>query len=105
MIKILISKEDFVSYMNDIKAVNDYQKDLNDLFNKHNIEGYLFQPDCIDTAVKLLELVMEDSDGWISYYCWDLDFGRCYEDGMILDESGCNIKLKTIDDLYRILQK
>lgn len=48
---------------------------------------------------------MEDTDGWISYFCWDLDFGRCYEDGMILDESGCNIKLKTIDDLYRILQK
>lgn len=105
MILILISKEDFVSCINEIKAAIDYQNDLNKLFSKHNVDGYLFQPDCTDTTVKLLELIMEDTDGWISYFCWDLDFGRCYEDGMILDECGSNIKLSTVDDLYKILMR
>ena len=41
MILILISKEDFVSCINEIKAAIDYQNDVNKLFSKHNVDGYL----------------------------------------------------------------
>lgn len=51
---------------------------------------------------KLLEDVMHDVDGWISYWLWDLDRGRKSRKGMVTID-GKAIPLKTIKQLYRLL--
>ena len=45
---------------------------------------------------------MEDSERWISYYCWEKDFGR--DDKLkVFDEDGKEIPLTSSEDLYNLL--
>lgn len=102
----VITREVFKKVLEDAQQVNDYQVGLNNFFRKHNADGYIFQPDCMSSLLELLHLFFEkDSDEWISYFCFELDFGRKYKDGMITDKNGKNIQLKTIDDLYDLLSE
>lgn len=54
---------------------------------------------------KLLEAVCEDKGNWISYFCYELDFGRDWEPGDVEDKDGKDIPLGTIDDLYNLVTK
>lgn len=55
-----------------------------------------------DHIIHLLELLMRDQGGEISYYVHDLDFGRNYEPGLLSDEMG-KIDLSCSQSLYREL--
>lgn len=101
----MISREDFTSIMEDLQSVNDYTNALNDCFRKHDVDGYLFQPDCTCSTIKLLHLMFGKADEaeWIEYFVFDMDFGRKYKDGAVTDGKGKNIKLASIDDLYNLL--
>ena len=105
MRKEFITREIFQEIMEEIQKAYDYQNDLNKFFEKHDADGYLFQPDCMCATIKLLHIIFEEKDinEWISYFCFDLNFGRKYKEGTILDESGAPIRLATIDDLYDLL--
>lgn len=52
----------------------------------------------------LLEAVTDDENSWISYWLYDLAHGNKYKPGTIKVD-GKNVKLKTPDDLYRMLVK
>lgn len=55
-----------------------------------------------DLVIRLLELLMRDWGGEISYYVYDLDFGRSYEPGMFSDRDGY-VDLSCDQALYRDL--
>ena len=55
-----------------------------------------------DIIVKLLEEIMRDHDGLISWWCFEKDFGRSFEFGDVTD-NGRNIPLFTPDDLWTYL--
>lgn len=105
MNKDIITKEYFNEIMESIKNTYKYQEGLNNYFSKNGVDGYIYQPDCIDTLMKLLHNIFgeKDKDEWISYFCFELDFGRKYKEGIIKDEFGRNIPLATFDDLYTLL--
>lgn len=105
MNKELITIEIFTEIMEEIQKSYDYQEGLNKYFSKHDVDGYIYQPDCMCATIKLLHLIFgeKDIDEWISYFCFVLDFGRKYKDGMIQDENGKDISLATYEDLYRLL--
>lgn len=105
MNKEVITKEYFNEIMENIKNTYKYQEGLNDYFSKNGADGYIYQPDCVDTTMKLLHNIFgeKDIDEWISYFCFELDFGRKYKDGLVKDEFGNNIPLATFDDLYVLL--
>ena len=90
--------------MEEVKKVEDYNIGLNKYFFEHDVDGYIFQPDCIDTVLKLLHIIFgeADRDEWISYFCFELEFGKKYKDGDI-SENGKNIRLANSEDLYDIL--
>lgn len=67
-----------------------------------NAEYYI--PPMYVYIIGLLEYIMDDESEWISYWVYELDCGKRYKDGMITDAEGNNIKLKTITDLWAILQ-
>ena len=105
MIKEIITKDFFVEIMESVKKTYKYQEGLNDYFSKNGVDGYIYQPDCIDTTIKILHKIFEkkDVDEWISYFCFELDFGKKYKIGMIKDEFGKDIPLSTFEDLYVLL--
>ena len=101
----MITKDEFVAIVNEIEQVHKYSDSLNTFFHKNNVQGYLFQPNCTETALRLLHLIFksEDTDEWISYFCYELDFGRKYKEGIVKDKDGADIKLQTAEDLYELL--
>lgn len=105
--KLNLSKEEFVKAMNDVESVYKYQEGLNNFFRKNNVEGYIFQPDCAATVLRLLHMFFDDKDKneWIEYYCFELNFGKKWEPGIIRDDNGTDIVLQTPEDLYDVLQQ
>lgn len=91
--------------MNDIKAAIDYQNDLNKLFSKHNVDGYLFQPDCTAMLIRLLNKIfcVESQDNYIEKFCFESDFGKKQTPGMFLDAKNRETKISNSEELYDLL--
>lgn len=101
----MISKELFVEIIEDAKKSDDYQNWLNQQFRLNGAEGYLFQPTCVDSVIKLLHTIFgdADSDNMISYFCFELDYGRKWKEGMIAEQNGEKINLSSPEMLYDYL--
>lgn len=56
----------------------------------------------VDQIVKLLEISTGDKDEWISWWCFEKDFGR-YDDLVAYDENKNVIPTSTIQDLYNLV--
>ena len=105
---MIISKEKFVEIINRLKSYNELQNKIDDLF-KDNIENR--ERDfmnagsiCVgheSVVVKLLEK-MFDTD-IISYWIYELNYGKEYTDGCVLDENMNEIDLSTAEKLYDYL--
>ena len=100
-----LNREIFTEIMNDIKMVYEYHESLNAFLHEKGAEGYIFQPDGVSSVIKLLHMIFEkeDRDEWISYFCFELEFGKKWKAGMITDKDGEDIPLGTIGDLYYLL--
>lgn len=101
----VINKEDFISAIEDFKLVNEYHAKLNNFFHKNNVDGYIFQPDCTATVLRLLHVIFgeADKDNWIEYFCFDLEYGKKWKPGLVGEKYNIDIKLETPEDLYNIL--
>ena len=106
----MISKEKFVEIINRLKSYNELQNKINDLF-KDDIDNKEMDfmnagSICIgheSVVVYLLER-MFDTD-MISYFIYELDYGREYKDGHVQDGEGNNIDISTAEKLYDYLIK
>ncbi len=59
----------------------------------------------IDQLIKIIEVIScDDNDGWVSYFCFDLDFGKNNDKLKAFDSDKNEIPLKTAEDLYSLLQ-
>lgn len=101
----VISKELFIEVLEDLKRAEKYSSDLNTFFKKHDVDGYIFQPDCSVSVILLLHEIFGDADkeDWISYFCYDLEFGKKWCPGVVKDEHGNDIPLSTPEELYAFL--
>lgn len=107
---MIISKEKFVEIINRLKNYKELQDKIDELF-KDNIDNR--ENDFINAAsicighesvvVELLEN-MFNSD-MISYWIYELDYGREYKDGHVQDGEGNNIDISTAEKLYDYLIK
>lgn len=101
---MMLSKDEFVKVMTNIKQI--YDKDMEiSMFFWNNMACNPETPydDLMREFLYLLKRIFNDEDDWIGYYIYELEFGESYQDGMIHDVDGSNIKLKTYEDLYDIL--
>lgn len=101
----ILDKKDFVDAINEVKNTTKYHEELNSFLSKRGVEGYIFQPDCVDMTLRLLHIMFEkaDRDNWIEYFCFELDFGKKWEVGCVRQKDGTDIKLETPEDLYDYL--
>lgn len=81
-----------------ISASRDYNDATND-FSTFDI------PATVTDTVSMLSLLLDDTENWISYWVWELDCGKGYTEGAVTTEDGANIPLKTIKDLWNLLNE
>ena len=100
----MIKKDLFVEVLEDAKKSDDYQNWLNKQLKLNGVDGYLFQPTCVDSVIKLLHTYFSeaDSNDIISYFCFDLDYGRKWKPDTI-SEDGVDIDISTSEKLYDYL--
>lgn len=107
---MIISKDKFVEIINRLKSYDELQNKINDLF-KENIDNKEMDfmnagSICIgheSVVVYLLER-MFDTD-MISYFIYELDYGKKYKAGCVLDENMNEIDLSTAEKMYDYLVK
>lgn len=105
----MITKQEFV-IINRLKNYHDLQNKINELFddlidNKENdfCNGGSICIGHESVVVKLLENIFNDKYDNIECWLYELDYGRKYKDGCILDKNGKAIDLSTPDKLYDYL--
>lgn len=104
-----LSKKEFVDIINRLQTATDLVDKVEELFRKSrdNLEndfcnGAGLQISHEGIVVKLLEKLMGDSCGNISYFIYELDYGKEYKEGCISDNNGV-IDISTAEKLYDFL--
>lgn len=87
------------------EAVKKLDKIFHDDLHNDFISGAAFVGDFQDYAIQLLDAHFGDDCDWVSYWVYELDCGKNYRDGSVIDKDGGIIKLKTIDDLWDFCEK
>ena len=100
---VLMSLDEFKDTMERIQGMDALLNDVDEAFRKHGayveVDGLPGQ----DLCIELLGKIFHDVDGWISYWIYDLGYGKEYKHGMVTDVNGTNVPLKTPEDLYHLL--
>lgn len=101
----ILSKEKFISHIEGMKLEHDK---LNELYSEFGIDT-IEMSWCYSSNhfLELLENVMNDEHGDISWWCYETDFGRDKSVDKIYTSSGEEleliVKLETSGDLYDFL--
>lgn len=104
-----MTKEKFVEIINDIKKLHKYEEDLYALNRSYEYCEVDFQfPTLEDIVVTLLEEIFqctidEHVGSDISYFIYDLDFGKKWKPGLITDKDGNDVDYSTAEKLYDYL--
>ena len=105
--EVPLTKKEFVDIINRLKEANDLVNKVNDLFqnSRENLEcdycnGASLQISHESVVVNLLQKLMRDSEEWISYFIYELEYGTEEQWGMLKEEG---INIKTPEALYEHL--
>ena len=109
-IRFELSKDEFVEIVNRLRDSSDLVDKVEELFrnSRDNVEcdfcnGAALQIPHEGTVVSLLRKLLKDTSEDISYFIYELDYGRKYEPGIITDENGCDIDFSSAEKLYDYL--
>ena len=105
----MIKKELFVQTMNFIKERSDAVNKINKVFTDEFDDSVFYPYFKYETQIlKVLAASFDYDDDiiydWISYYCYELDFGRDHKLGDVT-ENDVHIPLGTPEELYDMLFK
>ena len=98
-----MTKKQFTKLMTELVSLKRDEDKLNEAFRK-------FEPDfnyiCFGRyetlVVNALEIAMDDTSEWISYWLYECDCGR---KPMKVTEKGKKLPCKTISDVYNLITK
>lgn len=104
--KPIITYEEFESYIDELKSIDEFQTKLDTLITSYNNSGrvkaeYIHLPTLFDSMIELLQKATGDTSEYISFWVYELDFGRKYKDGCVQRENGESVPLKTTMDLWK----
>lgn len=107
----MISKKEFIEIIEKLKEVNDFVNETNTKARKLNeaIISDFFNAMSLSIShenivVELLENIFNDTD-ILSWWLYELDYGRKYEKGVFRDENDIEIDISTAGKLYDYLIK
>lgn len=94
----MINKENFV------KHIKKYEELINKKTELYNFGVDLNILDEFEYVIlDILIDTFKDEGDWISYFCFDLDFGKKYEKGVITDIDNNDINLENAENLYEFI--
>ena len=97
----------FIDTMNKIEALAREQDEFDAMLHKIDPEfggGYIHNK-TIFLLEELLSKMVNDKYDNISYYMWEIDFGKEYEIGCITEEDGTPIPLSNAGELYDLIME
>ena len=98
----MITKENFIKYINRIKELREIEDEINLAGEKLGL--FISFADHEQLTMDILTDAFDDfADGWISYFVYELSFGDNWSEGKIRDENGEDIPLRNADELYDLL--
>ena len=107
----MITKKEFIKIINNLKEVNDFvnetnkkAKKLNDAIISDFYNTMSLSISHENIVVKLLENMFNDKD-IISWWLYELDYGKEFKKGYLKDENGLDIDVSTAGKLYDYLIK
>lgn len=103
----MLSKEEFVRIMNEIKKIMQADEELFDAFQKLSKDNYVMtNRNSISLVLELLEHIMHDDEDCpdIEYFIYELDWGTKWESGAYAID-GNDVQLDTVENLYDFLVK
>lgn len=105
----MITKQEFVDIINQLKEVNDFVEETNSKARELQevIELDFFNARSLaisheTNVVFLLKIMFNDTD-IISWWIYELDYGRKYETGCFTEADGTPIDVSTAEKLYDYL--
>lgn len=104
----MISKERFVRTLEFIKKMHGVEDDVNDIFQRNNMEfSSISYCEYENELFELLSDCMNDTGNWICWWIYDMNCGRDVENGVLVaeEEDGREIDLTTPEKLYDYLAK
>jgi hypothetical protein len=108
MTKPIITKEHFVACINVLREGDDMARRINQVVSEYKrgdfIDGYAFSN--TDTETKLietLEIALGDENHWISWWCFETDYGRDSEFTASVNWNGETYNLDSPEKLYDFL--
>ena len=104
-----MNKELFIDTINSIqKQIEIDRKNssmLQEMFPDDSIYCGYNNSELFNALNKTLKESMKDEYDWIDYFMYELDFGKKYYDGCVLDKDKSIIDLSTAENLYEFLIK
>ena len=107
--EVLLTQAEFVGIIRCLQESSELVDKVNELFQKsrNNVEcafcnGAALQISHEGIVVRLLEKMMCDGYGNISYFIYELDYGKNYQKGCVTDKDGV-IDISTSEKLYDFL--
>lgn len=68
--------------------------------NRYGEHAEFFMPLQSTSVIRLLSILLRDTEHWIDYWCYELNFGDYEDDGAVTDADGHNIPLHTTRQLW-----
>lgn len=114
----ILTKKEFCDVINDLEVLTRYEE--KNILERCELDKKLRLCDydtglygCCETfsvveplVIFLLTKAMQDKNEWISYFVYELDFGKDYEYGSVtqeIDGQICNVDISTPEKLYNLL--
>ena len=99
-----MNKETFIKLMTELVSIIKDEDNLNTAFKKFEPEFNRISFSRYETlVVESLEFGMNDKDRWISYWIYDCDMGK--EDRQVTSKDGKKIPIKTLTNLYNLINR
>jgi len=96
--------ENFKKYMEFVKYRREFLRGLENLMGDYFGSWISLEGEYESKYLDLLKDVFDDKEDWISYWVYELDFGKEAKKDTITD-NGKNIPIKTIKDLYNLINE
>lgn len=99
----MVTFKKFDEIIEKVKEFSDFEDTMSD----YGIElCYSAAADMADEIIKLLALLIDDKENWISWYCWEADFGRKNKDGFnIVEINGKEYKIDSTKKLWNLIKQ
>ena len=99
-----MSKEDFIENLTKIKEDLDFYDSLYTVAREYNRSDEInILPNSISIAIEALEAAIGDEYEYVSWWCFEKDWGERGKDFCVTSEDGEVIPTETMSDIYDLV--